>query len=347
MTVHMPVGWRALALAAIAALGTSACFSNKLAVSSREPPVASSLEALVSGLAEDMLSSPLLRQELAAKFSGDLPSVEIPPGAIRNDTTRMLNRSSSLEEPLRAVISASGVFNVIDTEALRKAVEEGHPGADGGIPEIKRLPVADFMLYGHLAEIREFGSAVRSRLVLKLLDRRTARVVWMGQKDTVPHQSRKTSLHDRLEAIASKMVDDMLSDPRLHRRLAMQFPSGVPTLWSPPGALKNETSQPEMEGDSELLLDSIQMMLLHSGVVGILDIPTMGKRNAMEEAWALPVANSGTRPVPQPVEDWLLFGTLFEFRNGADVHLRLDLQVLDKRSGQIVWRDEDELAFRK
>lgn len=304
----------------------------------------------MSGLAEDMLSNPSLRKELEAKFPGDLPSVEIPPGTIRNDTTRMLNLPASLEEPLRAVISASGVFNVIDTAALRKAVEEGHPGADGGIPEIKRLPVTDFMLYGRLAEIRDFGSAVRSRLVLKLLDRRTARVVWMGQKDTVPQQavfSRKTPLYDRLEAIASKMVEDMLYDPRLQRGMAMQFPNRVPTLGSPPGALKNETFQPGMEGDSELLLDSIQMMLLHSGMVDVFDIPTMAKRNAMEESWALPVAHSGTRPAPQPVEDWWLYGTLSEFRNGSDVHLRLDLQVLDKRHGQIVWRDEGELAFRK
>jgi hypothetical protein len=63
-------------LAAFAALGVSDCFSSRLAVPFREPPAVSALEALLGGLAEDMLDSPLLRMELAAKFPDSVPTDE-------------------------------------------------------------------------------------------------------------------------------------------------------------------------------------------------------------------------------------------------------------------------------
>jgi hypothetical protein len=348
MNIPVPTAWRAWVLAAFAALGVSACSSSRLAVPSREPPAASSLEALAGALAEDMLDSPLLRMELAAKFPDSVPTVEIPPGAICNSTARMLDTATVLEKPLLDQLAASGAFRVVDTAALQKAVKEGRTGADDRFPKIERLPVTDFMLYGNFSEMRDPASAMGFRLVLKLLDKHSGRIVWMGQKDTVSRQSIvswKGAAKSQLDLLAVPLADGMLSNPLLNRKVAMKFPNRIPDIEIPAWALKNETSQADL--NENIALDSIRTALVNSGVFGVLDLETMATRNAMEESWALPLLAPGNGPVPQPVADYVLFGTISETRDGALVHLRMQLQLLEKRSGSRDWTDESELVFQK
>ena len=81
--------------------------------------------------------------------------------------------------------------------------------------------------------------------------------------------SRNFSRADLQQSVMA-MVDSMLANPVLQRKLGQQFPNRYPTISIPPGALKNETYQMGLNLAS--LTDSIRTKLINSGVFEFVDV---------------------------------------------------------------------------
>lgn len=142
------------------------------------------------------------------------------------------------------------------------------------------------------------------------------------------------------------MVDSLLANPVLDRKLAQQFPGKTPTISVT--QIKNETMQLGLNMKS--LSDAISTKLINSGKFDFMDINTnpelLGVLTGMMDS---PLTDEkkmialGTHDTP----DYILNGTLVEMRESSDnareTYLKLTLRLFNLRTGKIDWADDHEI----
>ena len=149
-----------------------------------------------------------------------------------------------------------------------------------------------------------------------------------------------------LQQNAIVMVDSLLANPVLDRKLAQQFPGKTPTISVT--QIKNETMQLGLNMKS--LSNTISTKLINSGKFDFMDLDTnpelLGVLTGMmdspltDEKKMIPL---GTHDTP----DYILNGTLVEMRESSgkvrETYLKLTLRLFNLRTGKIDWADEHEI----
>lgn len=145
------------------------------------------------------------------------------------------------------------------------------------------------------------------------------------------------------------MVDSMLSNPGLQRKLGMQFPGRIPTISIPAKAIKNETYQ--MGLNLESLSDSIRTKLINSGMFEFVDTTADSMVTAemmRDHDSALVDPNQTVAFGQQGTADYILYGALSEMQEAGgrttESYYKLTMQLLNKRTGKLDWADEKEIV---
>lgn len=149
-----------------------------------------------------------------------------------------------------------------------------------------------------------------------------------------------------LQQSVMSMVDSMLANPVLQRKLGQQFPDRYPTISIPPGALKNETYQMGLNLAS--LTDSIRTKLINSGVFEFVDVQADAMlQNEMQRDMVMGASSDVIETGQQAVADYILYGTLTEMRESAgrtkESYYKLTMQLVNKKTGRMDWADEKEI----
>lgn len=149
-----------------------------------------------------------------------------------------------------------------------------------------------------------------------------------------------------LQQCAAAMVDSMLSNPSLDRKLARQFPGETPTVSVLP--IRNETYQPGLNLNS--MMDSIRTRLIQSDKFEFVDRTEDARVAAelvLDQDSPLTDESRAVGFKTQAVAHYLLTGRLVEIvdpdRRQREVYYKLTLQLLNKRSGKVDWIDEKEI----
>lgn len=141
------------------------------------------------------------------------------------------------------------------------------------------------------------------------------------------------------------MVDSMLSSPVLANKLGKQFPDKTPTISIT--EIRNQTNQ---FIKLSALSNSIRTKLINSGKFEFIDTTTDKEVTAELMRAADGVLVDASKAVPfgtQEDADYILYGTLYEMReeggNVKSVYYRLNMNLLNKRTGKIDWTDEKDI----
>jgi hypothetical protein len=159
--------------------------------------------------------------------------------------------------------------------------------------------------------------------------------------------SRNFSRSD-LQMCVMKMVDSMLSNPELQRKLREQFPGKRPTISLPPDALHNETSQLGLSEPLGALTRSIRTKLINTGVFEFIDVQADSLlQNAMQRDMVMAASSNVIETGQQAASDYELYGTLTEMREGdswsKESYYIMNMQLINKRTGILDWADEQEI----
>lgn len=148
-----------------------------------------------------------------------------------------------------------------------------------------------------------------------------------------------------IQQSSSAMVDSMLSNPALDRKLRAQF-QVRPTISI--SHIANRTMQLGLPLDT--IATSMRTRLVNSGKFDYVD-------STMDKAVSASLINDKDNPLvdaskaidfgQQRPADYLLYGELIELRETdgrtRDVYYKLTLNLLNKRTGRIDWTDEKEI----
>ena len=137
-----------------------------------------------------------------------------------------------------------------------------------------------------------------------------------------------------LQQCAVAMIDSMLADRALDKKLQRQFPDRVPVV--DVKEIRNETYQLGLQLDS--IADTMRTRLTGSGKFDFVD-------REMERVIAGEIADDMDSALVDA--DYLLNGCLKEIRDGddrvSDSYYKLTMNLWNKRTGKIDWSGEKEL----
>jgi uncharacterized protein (TIGR02722 family) len=142
------------------------------------------------------------------------------------------------------------------------------------------------------------------------------------------------------------MVDSLLANPVLDRKLTQQFPGKTPTISVT--QIKNETMQLGLNMKS--LSDAISTRLINSGKFDFMDLNTNPELlGVLVNMMDSPLTDEskmialGTHDTP----DYILNGTLVEMRESSgkirETYLKLTMRLFNLRTGKIDWADDHEI----
>lgn len=148
-----------------------------------------------------------------------------------------------------------------------------------------------------------------------------------------------------MQQCAATMVDSLLADNALGRRIKEQFPSSRPVVEIMPVA--NKTLR---IFDLKPMTDAIESRLVRAGR---FEISRRDKRgvliDTMVEDMDSPFTSEGDGAKLQShvVSDYILTGTLVEERNISgrdfDTYYKLTMELVNRRNGLVDWSGEKEL----
>lgn len=150
----------------------------------------SDLQMSVMTMVDSMLGSPGLQRKLAMQFPNKIPTISIPPGALKNETYQMGLDLVSLTDSIRTKLINSGVFEFVDVlsdSLLQNEMQRDMVmGAGSDVIETGQQAVADYILYGRLSEMREGDSWSKEsyyKLTMQLVNKKTGKIDWADEQE--------------------------------------------------------------------------------------------------------------------------------------------------------------------
>lgn len=148
-----------------------------------------------------------------------------------------------------------------------------------------------------------------------------------------------------LQQCAAGMVDSLLANPALERKLARQFGNAVPVITVVP--LRSETLQ---HVNTKAMTDSIRTRLINAEKFEFVDPSSDDQMIAEMFRDHESILTDPEQVIAfgqQSVSDYVLNGTLVEMREQGrgvrEVYYKLTLQLINKRTGKLDWADEAEI----
>ena len=148
------------------------------------------LQQCAAAAIDSMLANRVLDQRIREQFPGRRPVVSVMP--IRNETYQLGLRLDSMAETIRSRLVNSGKFDFVDRRADSVMTSElvrdmeSPLVADGEANGFKTQVAANYLLTGSLVEIRDSDGQTHDtyyKLTLNLLNKRTGRIDWSGEKE--------------------------------------------------------------------------------------------------------------------------------------------------------------------
>ena len=140
-------------------------------------------------MVDSMLSNAELDRKIKAQFAAATPVVAIMP--VSNRTYRIFDLRG-LAQAVESKLVNSGRFEFVDRDAESIIVSEKIHDADSAltgnaeVSDFGGAARADYLLTGELNEIRDsYGKTRESyyRLTMKLLNKKTGKIDWVGEKE--------------------------------------------------------------------------------------------------------------------------------------------------------------------
>jgi hypothetical protein len=153
----------------------------------------------------------------------------------------------------------------------------------------------------------------------------------------------EASVEHAIMEMGVALVDVMGASPQLQRELETRRSGARPVLSVPSGSIRNRTMRMI---PMDAFVDGIRSRLVTTELFRVLDSPSEARlRRESEYAWAINPGAQFSEPARLSPEEYGVCGSIDELSDAAGRHYRLNLQILDRGSGQVVWSGQDEIVL--